>query len=157
MTEVIVQVTDADTKTWLRAWAIFVDKPDIRKWVDDAKDDMETVGYTETRTQPGRAMWSSNPADTMIKDLLDGASAPSVPDAVRHLIPTATYALDHYIKAMEKKHRMWANAEAMNKPDAVMKTTRDEGSKTRGSINKHTRRRLKRKNQASEPVQTSNF
>lgn len=139
MSEEIVQVMDADTKTWLRTWAIFVDKPDILKWVDDAKDDMETVEYTETRTLPGRAMWSTDPADTMIQDLLDCASAPGVPDAVRYRMQTATYALNHYVKAMEKKHRTWANAEAMNKHDAVMTAIRDEGSKTRDSIKRGKR------------------
>ncbi|KAH0523238.1 hypothetical protein TsFJ059_008273 [Trichoderma semiorbis] len=134
MSEEIVQVMDAETKTWLRTWAIFVDKPDILKWVDDAKDDMETVEYTETRTLPGRAMWSNDPADTIIQDLLDCASAPGVPDAVRHLNRAATYAINHYVKAMEKKHRTWANAEAMNNLDAVMNTIRDEGSKTRDLI-----------------------
>ncbi|KAL6693208.1 hypothetical protein J3F84DRAFT_380236 [Trichoderma pleuroticola] len=139
MSEEIVQVMDADTKTWLRTWAIFVDKPDILRWVDGAKDDMETVEYTEIRTHPAPAMWSHDPADTIIQDLLDCARAPGVPDAVRHSIQTATYAINHYVKAMEKKHRTWANAEAMNKLDAVMNTIRDEGSKTRDLINRGKR------------------
>lgn len=134
MREEIVQVMDADTKTWLRTWAIFVDKPDILKWVDDTKDDMEAVEYTETRTQPGPDMRSEDPADTIIKDLLDLASAPGVPDAVRYGIQAATYAINHYVKVMEEKHRTRANAKAMNKLDEVMYTIRDEGSKTRDLI-----------------------
>ncbi|KAL5087473.1 hypothetical protein Trisim1_007869 [Trichoderma cf. simile WF8] len=139
MSEEIVQVMDAETKTWLRTWAIFVDKPDILKWVDDAKDDMETVEYTETCTQPAPAMWSMDPADTMIQDLLDCASAPGVPDTVRHRMQTATYAINHYVKAMEKKHRTWAKAEAMNNLDAVMNTIREEGSKIQDLIKRGKR------------------
>ncbi|KAL6795970.1 hypothetical protein GGI42DRAFT_100150 [Trichoderma sp. SZMC 28013] len=143
MSKEIVQVMDTDTKTWLRTWAIFVDKPDIRKWVDDAKDDMETVVCFVPRTQPGRSTWRNPITDTMvedsIKDLRECASAPGVPEAVRYSIRVATYIVDRYFKAMEEKHRMWANAEAMNNLDAVMNTIRDEGNKTRVLIKRRKR------------------
>ncbi|QYT03828.1 hypothetical protein H0G86_010776 [Trichoderma simmonsii] len=128
MSEEIIQVMDADTKTWLRTWAIFVDKPDILKWVDDAKDDMEVLEYTETRAQPGPAMRLEDPTDIISKDLLDYAVAPGVPYAVRYGIQAATYAMRHYVKVMDEKHRTRANAEAMNKLDDVMNTIKIEGS-----------------------------
>lgn len=134
MSEEIVQVMDADTKTWLRTWAIFVDKPDILKWVDDAKDDMEALEYTGTRTQPGRPMWSNDPADIIIQDMLEYARAPGVPFAVRDGFQAATYAMNHYVKVMKEKHRTWAKAEPMNNLDAVMNTIKDEGSETRDFV-----------------------
>ncbi|KAF3067576.1 hypothetical protein CFAM422_008356 [Trichoderma lentiforme] len=134
MSEEIVQVMDADTKTWLRTWAIFVDKPDILKWVNDAKDDMGAVEYTETRTCSGQAMWSNDPADIIIQDLLNYARAPGVPFAVQHGFQAATYAMNHYVKVMKEKYRTWANPEAMNKLDDVMNTIKDEGSETRDFI-----------------------
>ncbi|KAL7931722.1 hypothetical protein V8C35DRAFT_329374 [Trichoderma chlorosporum] len=131
----IVQVMDADTKVWLRFWATMTDKPDVLEWVNDAKEDKEAVEYAEIRTLPGPPMWSStNPGYTIIQDLLDYASDPRVPAAVGEKIRMATYAINHYVKTMETKHRVWANAEAMEKLDTVINAIRDEGNKTRDMV-----------------------